>query len=91
MRYLTSQGHSMKLQDMTAYDGQGFLSDLVNAYDGLSLSLSKKKEYRSSLRSFSGFLVTSGISYEDVFLELTVVQSDSANSPDDEKGETSEC
>jgi hypothetical protein len=69
-RYLVSQGHSMKLMELTIRDGQGFIDNLRNHYNGLPLKPSELKKYRSAIRSFSRFLHQSGIIEENVFLAV---------------------
>jgi site-specific recombinase XerD len=69
-RYLTKQGHSMKLKDLTLVDGQSFLDSLTNHYNCLPLRPSEVRKYRSGLRSFSRFLHLSRIILENVFLAV---------------------
>lgn len=72
VEYLKGTGHSMRLQDLTHGDGVEFLEKLSNARTGKRLSLAIKQDYKSALRSFSRFLVQSGVLKSDVFFELTV-------------------
>jgi site-specific recombinase XerD len=69
-RYLASEGHSMKLKDLTFNDDQGFIDSLVNYYNGLPLRPSEIKKYRSAIRSFSRFLHQIGAIEENIFLTV---------------------
>jgi hypothetical protein len=69
-RYLVEQGHSMKLKDLTLFDGQGYIGSVVNQYNGLPLSDAQMRKYRSALRSFSRFLHDLGALEANVFLPL---------------------
>jgi site-specific recombinase XerD len=69
-RYLVSQGHAMKLKELTITDGQGFIDSLVNHYNGLPLKPSEIKKYRSAIRSFSRFLHQTGIIEKNIFLAI---------------------
>jgi intergrase/recombinase len=69
-QYLVTQGHSMKLKDLTVNEGQVFIDSLVNHYNGLRLRPSEIQKYRSALRSFSRFLHQTGIIEENIFLAI---------------------
>ena len=69
-RYLVSQGHSMKLKELNVKDGQGFIDNLRNHYNGSPLRPSEIKKYRSAIRSFSRFLHQLGIIEENIFLAI---------------------
>lgn len=70
LSYLEAQGHSMQVCDLRYEDGQEFLNVFVNAYSAQPVSPSKKKRYRSALRSFSRFLVQYEIIEQNVFFDL---------------------
>ena len=72
VRYLNAHCHSMQVPDLTYQDGLDFLNSLANAYDGAPITLEKKKRYKSALRSFSWFLVNSGVVKEGVFYGLNI-------------------
>lgn len=67
LQYLTSQGHSLKLQDLTLTVGGGFLHSLTNNYDGMPLKAASKTKYWNAIRSFSRFLYQTGLIKENIF------------------------
>ena len=73
VRYLTTEGHSMKLSDLAYEDGQGFMDSLANAIDGRTLGLHSRKRYQGTLRSFGRFLAAVGLIEEDIFFALEAV------------------
>jgi site-specific recombinase XerD len=73
LNYLKEQHHSGQLTDLALRDGQAFLDTLGHAYHGISMSVYTKTRYKSTLRSFSRFLVKSHIIEEDVFFLLKVI------------------
>jgi site-specific recombinase XerD len=72
LQYLTAQGHSLKIADLTLADGQGFLESLTNHFDGTPLTTNQKKKYRNALRSFSRFLHDLGLVEGNVFLQVRI-------------------
>jgi site-specific recombinase XerD len=70
--YLTAQGHSLRIADLTTTDGQGFLDSLTSYYDGMPLKDSSKLTYCNALRSFSRFLHHLGVMEENVFLRVKI-------------------
>jgi site-specific recombinase XerD len=70
LQYLTTQGHSLKLQDLTPTDGCGFLDNLTNHYDGRPLKAASKTKHWNAIRSFSRFMHQTGLIEENIFLIL---------------------
>jgi site-specific recombinase XerD len=70
--FLKSQGHSMKLADLTLEDGQDFLDSLTHTLHGGKLSPTTKKRYKCALRSFSRFLANSDFLEQDLFFTLII-------------------
>lgn len=70
LQYLTAQSHSLKLQDLTPIDGQGFLQSITNHYDGMPLKSNSKIKYWSAIRSFSRYLHQMALLKENIFLSL---------------------
>jgi hypothetical protein len=70
LAYLQTHHHSMQLIDLGLEDGRAFLDTLVNAYTRKPVSLPIRQKYKSALRSFSRFLVTSNLIEEDIFFAL---------------------
>ncbi len=60
----------MKLKELNVKDGQGFIDNLRNHYNGSPLRPSEIKKYRSAIRSFSRFLHQLGIIEENIFLAI---------------------
>lgn len=69
-QYLVTQGHSMRLMDLTRNNGQSFIDNLVNQYNGSPLGAGGIKRYRSALCSFSRFLQQMGLLEENIFLGI---------------------
>jgi site-specific recombinase XerD len=68
LQYLTTQGHSLKLTDLTPADGRGFLQSLTNHCDGRPLKATSKTKHWNAIRSFSRFLYQTGTIRENIFL-----------------------
>lgn len=68
--YLRGQNHSLNLIDLKFEDGQEFLDSLHNAYTGAPITRAIKKQYKSALRSFSRFLLNTGLVKSDLFFTL---------------------